>query len=85
MDQRLDCGFGAVLRNGAVICPKHGSMYDGCTGYCDNGKAEGSTLVAVDVTVDGGIVYLTDPRCEFLHEGGIDDDDTPESSSHLSF
>lgn len=84
-DQRLDRGFGAVLRNGEVICPKHGSIYDGCTGYCDNGKAEGSTLVAVDVTVDDGIVYLTDPRCEFLHEGGIDDDDTPESSSHLSF
>ncbi|WP_101294700.1 Rieske (2Fe-2S) protein [Halegenticoccus soli] len=84
-DQRLDRGRGAAVRSGEIVCPKHGSMFDARTGYCDNGKAAGSTLVAVDVTVEDGVVYLTDPNCELLHEGGIDDDRTPGSSSHLTF
>ncbi|SDN17460.1 Ferredoxin subunit of nitrite reductase or a ring-hydroxylating dioxygenase [Halogranum gelatinilyticum] len=85
-DQRLDRGTGAAIRDGEIICPKHGSMFDGCSGYCDNGKAADSTLVEVDVAVDDGTVYLTDDDYTFLHEGGIDDDDDmPSSSSHLSF
>jgi nitrite reductase/ring-hydroxylating ferredoxin subunit len=87
-DQRLDRGFGAAVRDGEVVCPKHGSMFDTCTGYCDNGKAAESYLSAVDVAVDDGDVYLTDPAVEFAHEGGIDDDDGddgPSSTSHLSF
>lgn len=85
-DQRLDRGFGAAIRDGEIVCPKHGSMFDGCTGYCDSGKAAESTLVSVDVAVEEGVVYLTDDGCTYLHEGGIDDDDDmPSSSSHLSF
>ncbi|WP_435159323.1 Rieske (2Fe-2S) protein [Haladaptatus sp. DFWS20] len=90
-DQRLDRGFGAAMRDGEIICPKHGSMFDACSGYCDNGDAKGSTLLSVDVTVENGVIYLTDRTCEFLHEGGIeaDDDDEddgmPSSSSHLTF
>ena len=84
-DQRLDRGFGAAVRDGELVCPKHGSMFDVCSGHCDNGKAAGSTLVAVGVTVDDGSVSLTDDQYEFAHEGGIDDDDSPGSSSHLTF
>ena len=53
-------------------------------GYCDNGKAAGSTLVEVDVTERHGQVYLTDDDLEFVGEGGIDDGG-PSSSSHLTF
>lgn len=87
-DQRLDRGIGngVVMRDGGVVCPKHGSVFDACSGYCDNGKAAGSTLVEVDVEVDDGTVYLTDDDLAFRHEGGIDDDDDlPSSSSHLTF
>ncbi len=88
-DQRLDRGFGVAMRGGEVVCPKHGSMFDACSGYCDNGKAAGSTLVAVEVALEDGDVYLTDQSVEFLHDGGIeaddDDDDVPGSTSHLSF
>ncbi|WP_440007919.1 Rieske (2Fe-2S) protein [Halomicrococcus sp. SG-WS-1] len=84
-DQRLDRGFGAAMRDGEIICPKHGSMFDACTGHCDNGKAAGSTLVAVDVTVEDGDVYLVDDDCRYLYDGGIDDDDAPGTSSHLTF
>jgi nitrite reductase/ring-hydroxylating ferredoxin subunit len=85
-DQRLDRGFGAAVREGEVVCPKHGSMFDTCTGYCDNGEAADSYLSAVDVEVDNGVVYLTDPAVRYSHDGGIDDgDDGPSSTSHLSF
>jgi nitrite reductase/ring-hydroxylating ferredoxin subunit len=84
-DQRLDRGSGAAMRDGQLICPKHGSMFDAETGYCDNGKAAGSTLAEVDVTVRHGQVYLTDDDLEFVAEGGIDDDGDPSSTSHLTF
>ncbi|WP_380679047.1 Rieske (2Fe-2S) protein [Salinigranum sp. GCM10025319] len=87
IDQRLDRGFGAAVREGEIVCPKHGSMFDTCTGYCDNGKAAESYLSGVDVAVDGDVIYLTDSAVEFAHEGGIDDDDDggPSSTSHLTF
>jgi nitrite reductase/ring-hydroxylating ferredoxin subunit len=88
-DQRLDRGVGngAVMRDGGIVCPKHGSVFDACSGFCDNGKAAGSTLVAVDVEVEDGTVYLTDDDVTYRHGGGIDDDDDdmPSSSSHLTF
>lgn len=42
-DQRLDreIGTGAAMREGQLICPRHGSMFDAETGYCDNGDAKG--------------------------------------------
>ena len=83
-DQRLDRGSGAAMRDDQLVCPKHGSMFDAGTGYCDNGKAAGSTLVEVDVTERHGQVYLTDDDLEFVGEGGIDDGG-PSSSSHLTF
>jgi nitrite reductase/ring-hydroxylating ferredoxin subunit len=85
-DQRLDrgVGSGAAMRDGQLICPRHGSMFDAATGYCDNGEAAGQTLVDVDVTVEDGTVYLTDDDLAYLHEGGIDDDG-PASTSHISF
>jgi nitrite reductase/ring-hydroxylating ferredoxin subunit len=85
-DQRFDRGRGAATRDDGIICPKHGSIFDAESGYCDNGKAAGSTLVEVEITVQRGQVYLTDDDLEFLHEGGIDDDDgMPDSTSHLGF
>jgi nitrite reductase/ring-hydroxylating ferredoxin subunit len=86
-DQRLDRGgdTGSAMRDGQVICPRHGSMFDLESGYCDNGDAAGQTLVEVDVTVEDGVVYLTDEALTFEHEGSMDDDDDmPSSTSHLS-
>ncbi|MGQ3719731.1 Rieske (2Fe-2S) protein [Natrialba aegyptia] len=86
--QRLDRGMGAAMRDGQIICPKHGSMFDACSGYCDNGEAADTTLPSVEVAVDGGDVYLTDDEVTFLHQGGIDEGDDgdggPSSTSHLS-
>ena len=81
-------GVGLVTRNGGIVCPKHGSVFDECSGTCDNGPAAETTLPSVDVTVEDGQVYLTDDRVDFLWAGGDtddDDDDVPGSSSHLQF
>jgi len=77
---------GAVTRDGAVVCPKHGSAFDTCEGDCENGPAAGSTLSGVEVTVESGQVYLTDDEVRYLHDGPAEDDDDdemPSSSSHL--
>ena len=82
--QRLERGHGASLRDGELVCPKHGSLFDACDGDCDNGPASGTTLGSVEVTVNRGDVFLTDDDYEFSHEGGTDDDDDgPSSTSHL--
>ncbi|WP_121741230.1 Rieske (2Fe-2S) protein [Natronorubrum halophilum] len=81
--QRFDTGRGVPMRDGQIICPRHGSLFDSCSGYCDNGDAADTTLPAVDITISNdGMVYLTDDAT-FVHEGGIDEDGGPDSTSHL--
>jgi nitrite reductase/ring-hydroxylating ferredoxin subunit len=82
--QSFDTGDGAPIRDGELVCPRHGSLFDGCTGACDNGPAAGTTLRDVEVTVEDGVVYLSDDDYAFRHGGGIDDDDEPSSTSHVS-
>ncbi|ELY51939.1 Rieske (2Fe-2S) protein [Natronorubrum bangense] len=84
--QRFDTGRGVAIRDGQLICPRHGSMFNACSGDCDNGDAAGTTLPSIDITVSGdGTVYLTDDELTFVHEGGVDEDDGPDSTSHISF
>jgi len=84
--QRLDTGRGVAMRDGQIICPKHGSMFDACSGYCDNGDAADTTLPDVGLSVDDGAVFLTDDEYTFAHEGGIGEgDDGPSSTSHIGF
>ncbi|MFC4439836.1 MULTISPECIES: Rieske (2Fe-2S) protein [Natrialbaceae] len=81
-------GVGVVFREGRIVCPKHGSMFDACSGYCDNGEAAETTLVSLDVDVEDGTVYLTDDDVGFLSagpSGDDEDDDEPDSTSHLRF
>jgi len=81
-DQRFDTGQGVPMRRSEMICPRHGSLFDACAGDCDNGEAAGTTLPDIDIAERHGTVFLTDDEYEFMHEGGIDDDD-PSSTSHL--
>lgn len=88
-DQRLyRGGVGAVVRDGGIVCPKHGSIFDSCSGYCDNGPAAESTLPSVDITIEDGQVYLTDEDARYLHDGPSDDEEDEDglsSTSHLRF
>jgi len=80
-------GIGVVTRDGGIVCPKHGSIFDACSGDCDNGEAAETTLLSVDVEVEDGQVYLTDDEMTYLRSGPADDDDDdddgPQSTSHL--
>lgn len=80
-------GVGVVTRNDGVVCPKHGSVFDVCSGFCDNGPAADTTLPSVGIEVQGGVVYLTDDDMTYLHDGPAEDDDDegPQSTSHLRF
>jgi len=80
-------GVEVVMRDGDIICPKHGSAFDSCSGGCDNGPAAETTLWNVEITVENGDVYLTDDDFRFSHEGATesDDDELPGSTSHLQF
>ncbi|WP_255194610.1 Rieske (2Fe-2S) protein [Natronobeatus ordinarius] len=81
-------GVGAVVRDGGIVCPKHGSIFDSCSGHCENGPAAGSTLPSVEITIEDRQVYLTDDELTYLHEGPSDDEDDedgPSSTSHLRF
>ncbi|WP_324663211.1 Rieske (2Fe-2S) protein [Haloarcula sediminis] len=82
-NQRFDTGRGVPMRDGEIICPRHGSLFDACGGDCDNGEAAGTTLSDIDIAERHGTVFLIDDDYEFTHEGGIDDDDGPGSTSHL--
>jgi Rieske Fe-S protein len=75
------------MRDGQIICPKHGSMFDSCSGYCDNGEAKGTELVPLELAVEDGVIYLVDDDYRFDGEGGLDDDgdDVPDSTSHIGF
>jgi len=86
--QRFDTGRGVPMREGQIICPKHGSMFDACSGDCDNGMAADTTLPEVDLAVKDGTVFLNDNDYTFVHEGKIEDDDGddgPSSTSHIGF
>jgi nitrite reductase/ring-hydroxylating ferredoxin subunit len=79
-------GVGAVIREGEIICPKHGSTFDSCSGYCDNGEAAETTLVSLEIEIETGQIYLVDESVQFLYEGPSSDDEThtsPSSTSHL--
>lgn len=59
-DVRLDDGDGAYLRNGEMVCEKHGAMFRVSDGECTVGPCEGATLPSVSTSVDGDVVSLGD-------------------------
>ena len=81
--QRFDTGDGVPMRDGKIVCPRHGSLFDACEGDCDNGPAAGTTLPEVAVATNRGTVVLTDDDYSFESPGGIDDDDDPSSTTHI--
>ncbi|WP_435185080.1 Rieske (2Fe-2S) protein [Halobellus sp. EA9] len=83
-EQAFDRGDGAAMRDGQIICPRHGSLFDACDGGCDNGPAAGTELPEIEITVEDGEIYLTDDNYAYQHDGGTGGDG-PGSSSHISF
>jgi nitrite reductase/ring-hydroxylating ferredoxin subunit len=84
LDVRLDKGSGAPMRDGELVCANHGAYFEADSGCCTFGPCEGAVLEAVDVTVDDGVVYLTDDEYAFVTTGSLDDGG-PAASSNVEF
>ncbi|WP_144902401.1 Rieske (2Fe-2S) protein [Halobellus captivus] len=68
-DVRLDKGSSALVRNGEIVCQKHGATFERESGVCDFGPCEGAVLDTFAVTVENGAVYLTDDEWDSAAEG----------------
>ncbi len=68
-DVRLDKGDGASMRDGELVCGKHGALFEADSGVCTYGPCEDAVLDEVDVTVEDGAVFLTDSDYEFVQQG----------------
>lgn len=79
-DTRLDRGDGALVREGDIVCRRHGATFEPDSGKCTWGPCEGAYLDVIDVSVDDGAVHLDEPGWEVAHRGPDDDDETDLSS-----
>lgn len=73
-DVSFDHGDGATVRDGELVCGKHGATFECDTGYCDFGPCEGAYLTEADVAVADGDVRLVDDGYEFVRVGGVEGD-----------
>ena len=82
-DVRIDDGEGATVRNGEIVCEKHGAYFETDTGYCNYGPCEGSRLPGVEVKERDGDVYLDDDGYELVGVGSLEgdgDDGAPKAT-----
>ncbi len=82
-DVRLDKGSGAELRDGELLCTRHGATFDTASGHCTHGPCEGAYLEEIDVVVEEGAVYLEESTYSFDHLGPKSDRD--RSSGRIGF
>lgn len=61
---RLDPGWGAMVRDGQIVCHEHGARFECGDGLCTYGPCRGDALDPILVDVRDGDVYLTDDRFE---------------------
>ena len=80
-DVRLDRGSGAPVRDGELVCAKHGATFERDSGICNFGPCEGARLQTVDVAVEDGTVVLVDDGVEFVRVGEAESDDVDDLST----
>ncbi|RDI71267.1 Rieske (2Fe-2S) protein [Halopelagius longus] len=83
-DVRLDKGSGALVRNGELVCQKHGATFERDSGVCNFGPCEGAVLETIDVTVEEGSVLLTDDDYAFENLGASQEYDR-SSGNQIGF
>lgn len=69
---RLDFQPGQFLDQGrrAIVCGKHGALFDLATGHCHDGPCAGASLEKLTLVVDGEDVCLA--GVAFAEEDGLD-------------
>jgi nitrite reductase/ring-hydroxylating ferredoxin subunit len=87
-DVNLDTGDGAVIRDGELVCKRHGATFECDSGECTFGPCEGAVLDELAVRRADGGVFVDDDSYAFvrLGEAESDEDDGPQSTeSRIGF
>jgi nitrite reductase/ring-hydroxylating ferredoxin subunit len=76
---RIDFQPGHFLDQGhrAIICGKHGALFELATGKCYDGPCTGAALEKIEVVVDGEDVCIT--GVELAEEDGLDREENDEA------
>jgi len=82
-DVNLDTGDGAMVRDGEIVCKRHGATFETDDGECTFGPCEGAVLNELPVRTTAGGVFLDTDEYEFVHVGPreADDDDDIDLST----
>lgn len=81
-DVSLDKGDGAMVRDGEIVCSRHGATFEKDDGMCTFGPCEGAVLDQLSVETTAGGVFLDDDDYEFVHVGpAVDEDDDLDLST----
>jgi nitrite reductase/ring-hydroxylating ferredoxin subunit len=78
----LDPGDGAVLREGELVCTRHGATFGAEDGHCTYGPCAGASLETVEVSVEDGTVYLVDEDWSFQELGSAATDPSDRSTTN---
>lgn len=74
-DVNLDKGDGAEVRDGEILCTRHGATFEKDDGECTYGPCEGAVLDELEMRTTAGGVFLDDDAYEFVHVGPAETDD----------
>ncbi|SFF91410.1 Ferredoxin subunit of nitrite reductase or a ring-hydroxylating dioxygenase [Halopelagius inordinatus] len=83
-DVRLDKGSSALVRDGELVCQKHGATFERDSGVCNFGPCEGAMLETIDVVAENGSVLLTDDDYAFESLGASQEYDR-SSGNQIGF
>ena len=88
-DVSLDTGDGAMVRDGEIVCSRHGATFESDDGECTFGPCEGAVLDELPVSTAAGGVFLDTDDYAFVHvgpsEGQSDDDIDLSTESRIGF
>lgn len=74
-DVTLDRGDGAMVRDGELVCGRHGATFEVDGGECTFGPCEGAVLDDLPVRTTAGGVFLDTDEYDFVHVGPSEEDD----------
>ncbi|MFB6220397.1 MAG: Rieske (2Fe-2S) protein [Halolamina sp.] len=74
-DVNLDTGDGATLRNGEIVCARHGATFEADDGECTYGPCEGAVLDELPVRTTDGAVFLDTGEYTFVRVGPVEESD----------
>lgn len=80
-DVPLDRGDGATIRDGELLCGRHGATFETDSGDCTHGPCEGAALDPIEIDVRDGDVFLAEETYEFECLGAAEQRDLSTSRS----